>query len=124
MTAHRNGRQFGALCERAQFGGVEGGIDRDGTIVQGDCIPVEQPSRCREERTGKCVPLEIDDDHAAARHFVHGTKQVHHGFILEVVQEQVTHHQIETAGTKRETERISDQSGRYGIAQVAEALIE
>jgi hypothetical protein len=124
VTAHRDAAETSLNGKGTKLVRLETGIHGHRPIVQCDRVPSEEPARGGQESARQEVPFQVDNNHTPARHRLHGREQLCHSAILEVMQEQMAHHHVETACREWEMKSIGGQLRGRCITHVQNPLIE
>lgn len=124
VTADAGRGEPGAVSEREEFDGGEGGGDRYGSVVEDERAPAEERSGEREESIGEGVALEILEDYRAAGRAVHRGEEFDDLRVGEVVEKKGAVYEVEGTRTEGQSEGVGSEARRRGEREVARQKIE
>jgi len=124
MTANDGSVEAGRLKEIGQLGRAEAGGDADRAIVKGNRVPAEQGSGEGQKGPGEPAAFEIVDDDAEAGDGGEGLEQPDDRVVLEVMEKQVGHDEVERARGEGEGEGVGGDAGPVAEAEVGFGEVE
>ena len=124
VTADAGRGEPGAVSEREEFGGGEGGGDRYGSVMENEGAPAEERPGERQEAIGEGVALEVLEDHRAAGRAVHRGEEFDDLSVREVVEKKRAVYEVEGTRTEGKSEGIGGEARSRGEREIARQKIE